>query len=114
MLLTAAVGVTIERIAYRPLRRKGANRLYVVITALMCGLILENGNLALLGASRKAFPTLIDEQVYTLGGVSFTNLKIVVIVTAVLVFRAAAVDRHQDRGSAWPCGPSPTTSSPSR
>ena len=41
MLLTACVGVTLERIAYRPLRRKGAHRLYVVITALMCGLILE-------------------------------------------------------------------------
>ncbi|MHB8708753.1 MAG: branched-chain amino acid ABC transporter permease [Desulfuromonadales bacterium] len=86
MLLTSLVGVSLERIAYRPLRRKGANRLYVVITALMCGLILEHANLALLGASRKAFPPLIDEQVYTLGGVSFTNLKIAVIVTAVLVF----------------------------
>ncbi len=53
MILTAGVGVTLERIAYRPLRRKGAHRLYVVITALMCGLILENGNLSLLGASRK-------------------------------------------------------------
>jgi len=86
MLLTSLVGVSLERIAYRPLRRKGANRLYVVITALMCGLILEHANLALFGASRKAFPPLIDEQVYTLGGVSFTNLKIGVIVTAVLVF----------------------------
>jgi branched-chain amino acid transport system permease protein len=86
MLLTSLVGVSLERIAYRPLRRKGANRLYVVITALMCGLILEHANLALLGASRKAFPPLIDEQVYTLGGVSFTNLKIAVIVTTVLVF----------------------------
>jgi branched-chain amino acid transport system permease protein len=86
MLLTSLVGVSLERIAYRPLRRKGVNRLYVVITALMCGLILEHGNLALLGASRKAFPPLIDEQVYTVGGVSFTNLKVAVIVTAVLVF----------------------------
>ena len=34
MALTAGVGVTIERIAYRPLRRKGANRLYVVITEI--------------------------------------------------------------------------------
>ncbi|MDR1373507.1 MAG: branched-chain amino acid ABC transporter permease, partial [Treponema sp.] len=47
---TSLVGITIERVAYRPLRRKGVNRLYVVITALMVGFILENGNLALLGA----------------------------------------------------------------
>jgi len=86
MVLTACVGVTLERVAYRPLRRKGANRLYVVITALMAGLILEHGNLALLGASRKRFPVLIEETVYTLGNVSFTNLKIAVILTTVLVF----------------------------
>ncbi len=86
MILTSLVGVTLERIAYRPLRRKGAHRLYVVITALMCGLILENGNLAILGASRKAFPSLVNETVYSLGGVTFTNLKIAVIVTAVIVF----------------------------
>lgn len=86
MILTAMVGVTLERIAYRPLRNKGAHRLYVVITALMCGLILEHANLAIFGASRKAFPPLIAEHVYTIGGVTFTNLKIAVIVTAFLAF----------------------------
>jgi branched-chain amino acid transport system permease protein len=86
MILTSMVGVTLERVAYRPLRRKGAHRLYVVITALMCGLILEHANLAILGASRKAFPPMITETVYNFGGVSFTNLKIAVIITAFLVF----------------------------
>jgi branched-chain amino acid transport system permease protein len=86
MILTSLVGVTLERVAYRPLRRKGAHRLYVVITALMCGLILENGNLAILGASRKSFPTLIETTVYNIGGVSFTNLKLAVILVAILSF----------------------------
>jgi len=86
MVLTSALGVTLERVAYRPLRRKGAHKLYVVITALMCGLVLENGNLALLGASRKNFPTLVPQVVYSLGGVSVTNLKVAVILVAVLSF----------------------------
>ena len=86
MILTSMVGVSLERIAYRPLRRKGAHRLYVVITALMCGLILEHANLAILGASRKAFPPLIEEHIYSIGGVTFTNLKIGVIITAILSF----------------------------
>ncbi|MGE4535918.1 MAG: branched-chain amino acid ABC transporter permease [Desulfovibrio sp.] len=86
MILTAVVGVTLERVAYRPLRRKGVNRLYVVITALMCGLILENGNLALLGASRKSFPTLIPTHVYHIFGVTVTNLKLMVIGVAILGF----------------------------
>jgi len=86
MILTALVGVTLERVAYRPLRRKGAHRLYVVITALMCGLILENGNLALLGASRRSFPSLVESVSYNIGGVTFTNLMIAVIATAVGAF----------------------------
>lgn len=86
MVLTSCVGVTLERVAYRPLRKKGAGRLYVVITALMCGLVLENGNLALLGASRKSFPELIQKSIYTIGGITFTNVKILVIVTTILVF----------------------------
>lgn len=86
MILTACVGVTLERIAYRPLRRKGAHRLYVVITALMCGLILEYGNLAALGASRKKFPDLLDKVIWDIGGVSVTNLKVLVIFAAIAVF----------------------------
>ncbi len=86
MILTSVVGVTLERVAYRPLRRKGANRLYVVITALMCGIILENGNLAILGASRKSYPELVDKVVYTFGSISVTNLKIGVILSSILVF----------------------------
>jgi len=86
MILTSLVGITLERIAYRPLMRKGAHRLYVVITALMCGLILENGNLALLGASRRTLPELLDKAVYNFGGVAVTNLRLLVIFTAILVF----------------------------
>jgi len=88
MILTSMVGVTLERIAYRPLMRKGAHRLYVVITALMCGLILENGNLALLGASRRTLPELMDKTVHHIGGIAVTDLKLLVILTAILVFFA--------------------------
>lgn len=86
MALTSLVGVTLERIAYRPLRRKGAHRLYVVITALMCGLILEYSNLAVLGASRLKFPELIEKQIWNIGGITLTNLKVLVIFAAIVVF----------------------------
>jgi branched-chain amino acid transport system permease protein len=86
MIVTSFVGVTLERVAYRPLRRKGANRLYVVITALMCGLILENGNLAFFGASRRLFPELIDKTIYSFGTINISNIKIMVILTAITAF----------------------------
>lgn len=86
MGLTALLGVGIERVAYRPLRAKGANRLYVVITALMIGFILENGNLAVLGASSRSFPDILPKHVWNIGPVTITSLKVLVIVSAVVVF----------------------------
>jgi branched-chain amino acid transport system permease protein len=85
MVLTAALGVGIERAAYRPLRERGANRLYVVITALMVGILLEYLNLAAFGAADRGFPQLIPKQIYSVGGVFFTNVKIIVIVLSILV-----------------------------
>ena len=86
MALTSLLGIGIERIAYRPLRAKGANRLYVVITALMIGFILENGNLALLGASARSFPDILPKYVWNVGPVTITSLKVLVIVSAVVIF----------------------------
>lgn len=88
MGLTALVGVTIERIAYRPLRKRGAQRIYLVITALMFGLLLEYGNLALLGARDRQFPALFGKQVYNFGGLAITNIKLIVIVLSILTMAA--------------------------
>lgn len=85
MAFTALVGVAIERVAYRPLRNRGAHRLYLVITALMFGLLLEYGNLALLGARDRQFPELFEKAIYTLGPVSFTNVKLSVILLSFVV-----------------------------
>lgn len=88
MVVTSVVGVAIERIAYRPLRNRGANRLYLVITALMFGLLLEYGNLALLGARDRQFPDLFTKQVYSIGGLSVTNVRIMVIVMSFITMGA--------------------------
>ena len=86
MILTSSLALIIERVAYRPIRKRGGGRLPVTITALMTGLLLENGNLALLGASRRSFPELIDKEIYKVGGVAFTNIKVMVIVVTIVAF----------------------------
>ena len=88
LAVTSLVGVTIERVAYRPLRKRGAQRLYLVITALMFGLLLEYGNLALLGARDRQFPELFAKEVYNVGGLSITNIKLLVILLSVLTMIA--------------------------
>jgi branched-chain amino acid transport system permease protein len=85
MAFTALLGVTIERIAYRPLRKRGAHRLYLVITALMIGLELEYLNLALLGAQDRQFPALFPRLVFNIGNLSMTNIRLIVILLSFLV-----------------------------
>jgi len=86
MFVTSFVGITIERIGYRPLRN--APRASAAITGLMIGIILETASLALLGAERYKFPTLIESVTYQIGGVSITNKKIMIVVVALLLMLA--------------------------
>jgi branched-chain amino acid transport system permease protein len=78
MILTSFVGMIVERVGYRPLR--DAPRASAAITGLMIGIILETGNLILLGARRVSFPSLIQSETYNLGGVYVTNKKIMIVV----------------------------------
>jgi len=83
MVFTSFVGMIVERVGYRPLRN--APRASAAITGLMIGIILETGNLALLGARRVAFPALIETQTYVVGGVVLTNKKIMIVLVSVLL-----------------------------
>jgi branched-chain amino acid transport system permease protein len=85
MVATAMLGVTVERVAYKPLR--AASRLSAVITALGVGLLLENGMLALTGADPRAYPNdFFSTTVYRIGDVNISSVKILVIVLAFLLF----------------------------
>jgi branched-chain amino acid transport system permease protein len=83
MFLTSFVGILVERVGYRPLRK--APRASAAITGLMIGIILETGNLILLGARRISFPSLIDTATYDLGGVFVTNKKIMIVAVSLLL-----------------------------
>jgi branched-chain amino acid transport system permease protein len=83
MFLNSFVGMLIERIGYRPLR--AAPRASAAITGLMIGIILETGNLAILGPQRLAFPELIQTATINIAGVSITNKKILIVGVSILL-----------------------------
>ena len=86
MILTSFVGMIVERVGYRPLR--DAPRASAAITGLMIGIILETGNLILLGARRVSFPALIQTETYNLGGIYITNKKIMIVVVSLALMLA--------------------------
>ncbi|MBZ0292427.1 MAG: branched-chain amino acid ABC transporter permease [Anaerolineae bacterium] len=85
MVATALLGVTIEKIAYKPLRH--ASRLSAVITALGVGLLLENGMLALTGADPRKYPDDFFAAGFTIGDTSVDlSVRVVIILVALLLF----------------------------
>lgn len=86
MILTSFLGIIVERVGYRPLR--DAPRASAAITGLMIGIILETGNLAVLGARRLSFPELIQSATFNLGGIYVTNKKILIVVVSLLLMFA--------------------------
>lgn len=78
MLLTALVGVLIERVAYRRLRN--AQRMSLVITALGVGIFLENLVRLLVGPQTRQLPAQLPNKVVQLfNGVVVTEDKILII-----------------------------------
>jgi branched-chain amino acid transport system permease protein len=96
MVLCAVLGVVIERVAYRPLRK--APRLAMLITAIGVSLLLENlcqlrfwqDRFHILGPDPQAFPSLIEPKVYTFWGggkgavaATISNVQVIVLCVSV-------------------------------
>ena len=86
MIGTAALGVAIERFAYRPLRN--SPRLAPLITAIGMSFLLQNAVMLIFGPSDKNFPQIIKSQNYSWGSITFTNLQVIIAVTSILLMVA--------------------------
>jgi branched-chain amino acid transport system permease protein len=91
MVVCTILGVTIERLAYRPLR--AASALAVLITAIGVSYFLQNSALLLWTSNPKVFPGIIGDKTFRLGAnltVSATTLltigSCIVIMTALTWF----------------------------
>ena len=89
VLLAVAVctllGMTIERIAYKPLR--GASPLAVLITAIGVSYLLQNVALLIFGADTKSFTSLVTLPAIKLAGgeMTITGETVVTILSCVII-----------------------------
>ena len=78
VLIVAIVGVTLERIAYRPLRN--APRLSAVVSALGASLIIQNGIMLLWGPRPLIFPgDLIPAISWEIAGVMISFIQVLIL-----------------------------------
>jgi branched-chain amino acid transport system permease protein len=95
MAVCAAIGVIIERFAYRPVRH--SSRLTSLITAIGVSLLLEYGGQVVFGANPRFFPQMIRSQTYSLGGVQITNQNLLIVILAVIVMVALEFIVHRTK-----------------
>ena len=96
----ALVGVLIERLAYKPVRR--SSRLSALITAIGVSLLLENGGLLLFGADPKFFPQVVAARNIPLGGgVTISNQQLIILAVSLgLMFVLRLIVMHTRVGRA--------------
>jgi len=87
MAACAALGVTIERLAYRPLR-DSRQRLAPLITAIGVSILLQNLGILIFGANPRSFPMIIAETRYEIGGVVLTNIKLLIFAVSTVLMLA--------------------------
>ena len=82
MVVCTVLGITIERLAYKPLRQ--ATSLAVLITAIGVSYFLQNAALLLWGSDTKVFPSFLSQMLSKLpGGGSVTVLGCTVAYTTI-------------------------------
>jgi branched-chain amino acid transport system permease protein len=87
MAICAALGVLIERLAYRPLRN--SPKLTVLITAIGVSLFIEYAGQFFFGAAPKRFPDILPVYpVMTVGGLSLNSNQVVVLAVTLLLLVA--------------------------
>jgi len=89
------LGFTIERVAYRPLRR--APRLAPLITAIGVSILLQTLAMMYWGRRYHTFPELIKPTRHTFFGANITDVQILIIVVSALIMAALLMLVHFTR-----------------
>ncbi len=81
-----AIGYTLERVAYRPLRH--APRLAPLITAIGMSIILQHLALLIWGRDPRAFPQIMENASFSIGGAAISTVQIAIILMSVILMAA--------------------------
>ena len=91
----ALLGVTIEKVAYRPLR--GRSTLTVLITAIGMSLFLQNVGQKVFGANPRAFPRLFPGTQVQFAGLTISSDQLIVLLVALILVAGLHFIVHHTR-----------------
>jgi len=88
VVVCALFGVTIERVAYRPLRQRNAPRISALITAIGVSFLLQNGAQLIFSATFQTFPTVIPARPLFSGDIRLPLGTLVTVITVGVLMAA--------------------------
>src|SRR3989442_7128311 len=102
MLVSGAIGLLVDYLVLRPLRKRNAPHLAPMIATIGVAIILTNLSQGLFGAENKRFPlNTIPEDSFTVGSMHVTALQVgIVVISFVLMLVLLAVMRRTQLGRA--------------
>lgn len=83
MILTAIVGMLIEKIAYQPLRK--SSRITALISAIGVSILIQNIVLKLTDSKVYAFPRAFNNQYYKFGLFQISSLQIFIFLVTIIL-----------------------------
>lgn len=87
IIACSAVGITVEKVAYKPVREKGT-KMSALITAIAMSLFLENLAQTLFGASPKSISTIFNFPNLEIGGTKLNGNTLLTIAIGVVMMIA--------------------------
>jgi len=90
-----SLGYSIERIAYRPLRK--APRLAPLITAIGVSIVLQNLAMIIWGREYLAFPPILPNNSHRFFGAIITEVQILIVLVALIMMGGLLLLVHQTR-----------------
>ncbi len=83
MALAGLLGITVEYLAYRPLRR--STRLAALISAIGASIFLQNLALLIMGARAYSFPSPFVSRVYKTSLVTVSRVEIIILIVSFML-----------------------------
>lgn len=83
MIGSAVIGIVIEKVAYKPLRK--SPKIALLITAIGVSLFIENSTRFIVGAAPKSFPQLIKNKKIMIGSLQVSNIQLLTLAVSILL-----------------------------
>lgn len=95
MLTTAILGMVIEKVAYKPLRK--SSRTAALITAIGVSFLLQNVMLLIMGARIYTFPQVFNNTTWVVNGLRVNALQLGMFLTSIALMLGLQFVVHQTK-----------------